>query len=82
MPFCSKLLREEGIVFDIDNKDKAYDQVFDITSSKQSEYNAIIIDESQDFDSIWWTIVENLRGHNSLLWVFGDANQRIWSTKT
>lgn len=79
--FCSKLLREEGIVFDIDDKDRAYDQVFDITSSKQSEYDAIIIDESQDFDSIWWTIIENLRGHNSLLWVFGDANQRIWSTK-
>ena len=45
-------------------------------SNTNSKYDVIVIDESQDFSNLWWTIIESLeRGHNPMdLWGFKSKN--------
>lgn len=47
----------------------------------QVNYDVVIIDESQDFETDWWIIIESIIHKDSILWIFGDSNQRIWKTK-
>tara|TARA_B100000427_G_scaffold327875_1_gene339636 strand:- start:2099 stop:3733 length:1635 start_codon:yes stop_codon:yes gene_type:complete len=79
--FCKEILNSHDFNLDFKNLDKSYEKVFDITSSNEYKKDVIIIDESQVFDEIWWTIIENIRADESILWVFGDSNQRIWKRK-
>lgn len=44
-------------------------------------YDLVIIDEAQDFEQNWWGLVNKIINQNSILWIFGDSNQRIWETK-
>lgn len=43
-------------------------------------FDAVIVDEAQDFNSDWWIPIETLLGNNddSILYVFYDPNQQIY----
>lgn len=43
-------------------------------------YDAVIVDEGQDFHEYWWLAVENLlrRAKEDVLWVFFDPRQNIY----
>ena len=53
------------------------DQIFDAADIIK-KYDFIIIDESQDFESSWWTLIEAISSAKALIWIFGDSNQKIW----
>lgn len=76
--FCQKTLSNHGANLDFENMEKSYDQVFDIVSDGKTKFDVVIIDESQDFSPTWWTILENLKTDNTIFWIFGDSNQKIW----
>jgi hypothetical protein len=44
------------------------------------KYDAIIVDEGQDFPDTWWPALEEClsKGQNSIFYVFYDDNQRIY----
>jgi superfamily I DNA/RNA helicase len=47
----------------------------------EERFDAVIVDEGQDFRPAWWTVVQRLlrdpaRGH---LWVFWDPHQNIFT---
>ena len=44
-------------------------------------YDLVIIDEAQDFEENWWNLIKKIISKKSILWIFGDSNQRIWETK-
>lgn len=46
-------------------------------------YDAIIVDEAQDFDAVWWLGIESLLRDpdESSLFVFYDDNQRIYGSR-
>lgn len=46
----------------------------------QSRYDAVVVDEGQDFRSSWWTALEmaNAETTNGTLYVFYDDNQRVY----
>jgi hypothetical protein len=41
-------------------------------------YDAIIVDEGQDFREVWWLLIETLLKHDGQLRVFADNNQRLY----
>jgi hypothetical protein len=47
------------------------------------EYDAVIVDEGQDFRDLWWLALEGLvtNGSEGILFVFYDDNQRIYNKK-
>jgi len=49
--------------------------------SGASRYDAIIIDEGQDFLDYHWDLIIKLLNENGILYIFYDDNQRIYSTK-
>lgn len=42
-------------------------------------YDAIIVDEAQDFDDLWWLPLQDLRVPGGYLYLFLDDNQRIYT---
>ena len=56
--------------------------LLDATSSTDQRFDAVIIDEGQDFESLWWiSIHELLRDlENGPFYIFYDDNQQIYST--
>ena len=76
--FCKETLSNHGSNLDFENIEKSYDEVFDIVSNGKTKFDVVIIDESQDFSPTWWTILENLKTDNTVFWIFGDSNQKIW----
>ena len=79
--FCQKILSSNGSSLDFKNIEKSYEEVFDAISKTSLKYDVILIDESQDFSPIWWTILESLRKEDTVFWAFGDSNQKIWKQK-
>ncbi len=47
------------------------------------KYDAIIVDEGQDFQDTWWLALEEClqEGQNSIFYVFYDDNQRIYPNR-
>ncbi|MQF63910.1 hypothetical protein FIM03_01245 [SAR202 cluster bacterium AD-802-L14_MRT_200m] len=51
-----------------------------IDSLPNQRFGAVIVDESQDFDSQWWLHVEALLSHHDgTLWIFKDTAQNLYS---
>lgn len=44
------------------------------------KFDAIIVDEGQDFQDTWWVVLEDClrEGHESIFYVFYDDNQRVY----
>lgn len=55
---------------------------FDIIISKKISYDAVIIDEGQDFRELWWMIVEalSINSLNKILYIFHDDRQKLLPT--
>lgn len=53
---------------------------FDIIAQSDEKYDAIIVDEGQDFRDTWWIVIESaLRDpENSILYIFHDDNQALY----
>ena len=58
---------------------KELNLAFDILADSSEKYDAIIVDEGQDFRDEWWTIVETALKdiENSTLYIFFDDNQAL-----
>lgn len=54
--------------------------IFDI-SDRIKKIDLLIIDESQDFEDQWWILLDEITSKNAVIWIFGDANQKIWRNK-
>lgn len=50
---------------------------FDILSKGTINYDAIIVDEGQDFRELWWLLVESALSESKILYIFHDDNQSL-----
>jgi nucleoside phosphorylase len=59
--------------------DHELDLAFDAVSPLTAVYQAIIVDEGQDFREIWWTLLDALLDHSRTrtLYIFCDDNQAL-----
>ncbi len=48
------------------------------SSAAVSKYDAVIVDEGQDFKDLWWLLIDALIKRDGLLRVFADNNQRVY----
>ena len=64
--------------FKAEDRDKIINFIFD-ASSTVKKFDLIVVDESQDFEESWWSLIESVATENSVVWIFGDSNQNIWS---
>ena len=87
---CEEMAAEAGLDWDVP-KDKDKEQAFWIDEApelllkglelkQEKRYDAVIIDEGQDFKLHWWAAVEELLADkdSSHLYVFHDPNQDIY----
>ena len=60
--------------------EKDLENAFDKITASNKKYDAIIVDEGQDFRETWWLVVEAaLKDENkSILYVFHDDNQALY----
>jgi len=65
----------------LQSEQKLLSTAFDNCVDKNIKYDLVIVDEAQDFEENWWMIIEAIMHDESILWIFGDSNQRIWDTK-
>ncbi len=58
-------------------------EAFDSISKSKEKYDAIIVDEAQDFRPEWWLLVEEaLTHHGAILYLFHDDKQQLSCTYT
>jgi hypothetical protein len=60
---------------DLDDLAERAIQVFD--KSPESRYEAIVVDEGQDFEETWWVAIVSALSEQGVFYVFMDDNQRI-----
>lgn len=87
---CERLVLEAGMPLDrpAAGADSAYytdlvEKAFGALGALPSRrFDAIIVDEAQDFQEDWWIVVEALlAGEGSCMTVFLDANQRLYGAQ-
>ena len=44
------------------------------------KFDALVVDEGQDFSDIWWTALNNIIKEDGYLYVFYDGNQSIFNS--
>ncbi len=85
---CRELLKRAGLLEQVDMKTKeAYQEIMPRLAIQALEcladfrYDAIIVDEGQDFHPLWWKTLETALAPNGAgrFRVFYDNNQRIYS---
>ncbi len=82
---CRDLTRRAGIVVPGDTNDRYYDQTLPQALVEAAErlmvrYDAIVVDEGQDFQEEWWRPLQMLlrNPEYGILYIFFDDNQRIY----
>lgn len=83
---CKHLAEQAGLGYRASrNEQEWFDQVlpgmlFEALAELGPQYDAVIVDEGQDFQETWWeTIIELLRDKQTGIWyVFFDDNQNIY----
>ncbi|EMJ7188121.1 NERD domain-containing protein [Vibrio vulnificus] len=84
---CSDLCRKAGIPFNpyTQNEDefwreKAPELLVEAIDVLEDRYDAVIVDEGQDFQSDWWMPLEliNANGDEGAMYVFYDPNQNLY----
>jgi len=85
---CSKLIRGAGLTFnpaqsnadDFWNETAAEELLFLLEEDPTLRWDAVIIDEGQDFKALWWIAIEKLLRSQveSTLWVFHDPSQDLY----
>lgn len=84
---CSDLCRKAGIPFNpsTQNEDgfwqeEAPDLLVEAIDVLEDRFDAVIVDEGQDFQSDWWMPLEliNSKGDEGAMYVFYDPNQNLY----
>jgi len=83
--FCVKVIHESGSVLP-DHQAKDYwntllpEAGFEATAQYRPRFDAILVDEAQDFLEDWWAMIEELLAdtEKSHFHIFGDAKQDIY----
>jgi len=58
--------------------DEELDAAFDQFTTHETRYDAVVVDEGQDFRETWWTLIEAaLKDSGGLIYVFSDDNQAL-----
>jgi superfamily I DNA and RNA helicase len=91
--FCRHLCAKAGVPFAVPESDDDKRRFFDEDCAQllervlplvpEERFDAVIVDEGQDFRPAWWPVVQRLlrdpeRGH---LWVFWDPHQNIFTAR-
>lgn len=55
------------------------DFAFDVITNSTISFDAVIVDEAQDFREVWWLIIESVldKSQQKILYVFHDDNQSL-----
>jgi DNA helicase IV len=87
--FCKKTVEAKGMIFQQkpDENDFYEKRAVDLTldaiekMSENEKYDAIFVDEAQDFQSDWWFVVESLLkdGADNHLYLFYDPKQGLYN---
>lgn len=82
---CLDWLDETGVVYTREETDEFYseklpDLVFDQMSRITARFDAIIVDEGQDFKETYWVLLELFlrEPDEAVFYIFADANQNIY----
>lgn len=85
LELCEQRVREAGIAVDAGDHRRYYDELLpdamlEALSRRPGRYDAIIVDEGQDFKEAWWVILQCLLHDSaeSVFYVFFDSNQAIY----
>ncbi|MBP7795606.1 MAG: NERD domain-containing protein/DEAD/DEAH box helicase [Elusimicrobiales bacterium] len=78
------ILPQRGNDKDNYNNELLPNTAFDSLEKFKERYDAIIVDEGQDFQKDWWVVLEGLLKDekNSKFFIFADDNQNIYQGKT
>lgn len=69
-----------------DNPDQAFwdegaaDLLLDAIGATATRYDAIVVDEAQDFRETWWLPVRQMLGDDGFFYVFYDPEQNVYDT--
>lgn len=57
-------------------------RLYDAIRGSGGRYDAVVVDEAQDIESVWWLPIHELLRDpiNGILYVFGDDNQDLYNT--
>src|SRR6266699_6212733 len=83
---CFRLAREYGVPIPDGTHDTNYfasvlpTVLADVAMRSKARYDAMIVDEAQDFDPGWWQPLRSLLrdGENGIWYLFFDDNQRLY----
>jgi ATP:corrinoid adenosyltransferase len=88
--FASQMCRRAGIAFKEPSEDDQKEEFWTVEAADllqqalevypDERYDAVIVDEAQDFKPVWWIPVEGLLkdSKNSSFYIFFDPNQQIY----
>jgi len=84
--FCMNRLREAGVEVEVRSEDPDFwrDELPEIFDSWMKDhplqYDAIIVDEGQDFTLSYWVTVEGMLKSDGYLYIFYDPDQNLYGT--
>ncbi|MDA7737425.1 NERD domain-containing protein [Porticoccus sp.] len=85
--FCADWIRKAGMSFappshNVDQfwRDEAADQLMDAIDIVPEKFDAVIVDEGQDFYPNWWMPLEmiNAKGDEGAMYIFYDPRQNLY----
>ena len=80
--FCACSCRQANISFDVDGSDTFWTETSAELLSQASQviepFDAIVVDEGQDFRETWWLAIEDCLAEDARLMVFCDPQQNIF----
>ena len=84
LEYCRELLHRGGVKINYDGDDHYYNvelpqQTYDLLGENPVKYDAVIVDEGQDFRDEYWVVVDSLRKENSVFYVFYDPAQNLYN---
>ncbi|MGV6994642.1 NERD domain-containing protein [Desulfovibrio sp. QI0430] len=84
---CGHMAKKAGLQIDTEDSAKLYEDVLPealLNAAElvpQARYDAIIVDEGQDFKAHWWPAIDSLlRERHSKLRIFWDCNQAVYGS--
>lgn len=84
--YCMDRLKEAGRLPEGEPTGDYFNRVipeafYDLASSEERRYDAIIVDEGQDFRTEFWVTITCLLRDNGLFYIFYDPDQNVFGTE-
>lgn len=84
---CTRMAKEAGLTDSPGSTETAAiferempEKLMQASTKLKRKYDAIIVDEGQDFQELWWVALQDLlRTPSSIFYIFYDDNQRIYA---